>query len=164
MTHSCPPAKEHPDARRRALRAIAVFEALKGLAALAAGIGLLGLLGLLHYADLLSDINLRTLAPVAMAYIAGALARSLGLVERKSLGGMAGGPVGRSLHPAGRGAPGAPARLFINAGILAANMTVVAFMAFQLWKRRSPHDGAAAPAGRRSRTRSPGWNDKAWPP
>ena len=71
-----------PTGRRRALRAIAVFEAAKGLAALAAGIGLLELLHhdihrlavallwrfhldpalpyptlLLHYADLLSAIN-----------------------------------------------------------------------------------------------------------
>src|SRR4051812_47577943 len=86
---------EHPDGRRRALHAIAMFEAIKGLVALAAGLGLLGLLHydvrrlalallwrfrldpemhypelLLHYADLLNAINLRTLAPVAIAYIA----------------------------------------------------------------------------------------------
>ena len=81
----------HPTARQRALRAIAVFELAKGLAALAAGIGLLDLLHhdvhqlvlallwrfhlnpltrypalLLQYADLLSAINLRTLAPLAL--------------------------------------------------------------------------------------------------
>ena len=80
----------HATARQRALRAIALFEALKGLAALVAGIGLLNLLHrdvhqlalallwhfhldpqmhyprlLLHYADLLSALDLRTLAPLA---------------------------------------------------------------------------------------------------
>ena len=38
------PAGATPAGRRRALRAIAIFEAAKGLAALAAGIGLLELL------------------------------------------------------------------------------------------------------------------------
>ena len=90
MTTSAP----HPAARQRALRAIALFEAAKGLAALAAVIGLLDLLHhdvhklvlallwrfhldpqthypglLLHYADLLSTLNLRTLAPLALGYI-----------------------------------------------------------------------------------------------
>ena len=84
----------HSAARQRALRAIALFEAAKGLVALAAVIGLLDLLHhdvhklalallwrfhldpamhfpglLLHYADLLSALNLRTLAPLALGYI-----------------------------------------------------------------------------------------------
>ena len=79
---------------QRALRTIAVFEAIKGLAALAAGIGLLSfvhhdirhlaldLIGhiglspyahypavLLRYADIVQDANLRLLIPAALAYV-----------------------------------------------------------------------------------------------
>ncbi|MEP6966222.1 MAG: DUF2127 domain-containing protein, partial [Polaromonas sp.] len=86
MTHPL-----HPTARQRALRAVALFELAKGIAALVAGIGLIDLLHhdlhqlvlallwrfhlnaltpyptlLLHYADLLSAIDLRTLAPLAI--------------------------------------------------------------------------------------------------
>jgi hypothetical protein len=114
-------AEPRTDARRRALRAIAFFEAAKGLAALAAGVGLLELLHhdihrlavallwrfhldpalpyptlLLHYADLLSAINLRTLAPVALAYIAVRFVEAWGLWKGKNLGRMAGRAVGRA--------------------------------------------------------------------
>ena len=149
----------HPDARRRALRAIALFEAVKGLAALAAGIGLLGLLHydvrrlalalvwrfhldphthypdlLLHYADLLSAINLRTMAPVAVAYITVRLLEAYGLWNEKTwaewLGALSGAlyiplEVGHLMHKTS----------FVSAGVLLANILMVGFLVFQLWRR-----------------------------
>lgn len=154
------PAGAEPAGRRRALRAIAIFEAAKGLAALAAGIGLLQLLHhdihrlalallwrfhldptlpyptlLLHYADLLSAIDLRTLAPVALAYISVRFVEAWGLWKEKTwaewLGALSGAlyiPL-EVAHLAHR--PGA-----INAGVLLVNVVVVGFLAFQLWMRR----------------------------
>ncbi|EJL87394.1 putative membrane protein [Polaromonas sp. CF318] len=155
-----PLAGATPAGRRRALRAIAVFEAAKGLAALAAGIGLLELLHhdihrlavallwrfhldparhyptlLLHYADLLGAIDLRTLAPLALAYIAVRFLEAWGLWKEKTwaewLGALSGAlyiPL-ELAHLAHR--PGA-----INTGVLLLNVGVVAFLAFQLWARR----------------------------
>lgn len=155
------PLSPEPTVRRRALRAIAFFEAAKGLAALAAGVGLLQLLHhdihrlalallwrfhldpalpyptlLLHYADLLSAINLRTLAPVALAYIAVRFLEAWGLWREKTwaewLGALSGAlyiPL-EVAHLAHR--PGA-----INAGVLLVNVVVVGFLAFQLWMRRT---------------------------
>ena len=157
--NATPPAGTTPAGRRRALRAIALFEAAKGLAALAAGIGLLELLHhdihrlalallwrfhldpalpyptlLLHYADLLSAIDLRTLAPVALAYIAVRFLEAWGLWKEKTwaewLGALSGAlyiPL-ELAHLAHR--PGA-----INAGVLLANLVIVGFLAFQLWMR-----------------------------
>lgn len=149
----------HPDARRRALRAIALFEAVKGLAALAAGIGLLGLLHydvrrlamalvwrfhldphthypdlLLHYADVLSAINLRTMAPVAVAYIAVRLLEAYGLWNEKTwaewLGALSGAlyiplEIAHLMHKTS----------VVSAGVLLANILMVGFLAFQLWRR-----------------------------
>lgn len=151
---------KHPDARRRALHAIALFEAVKGVVALAAALGLLGLLHydvrrlalallwrfhldpgmhypdlLLHYADLLNGINLRTLAPVALAYIAVRWLEAYGLWKERAwaewLAALSGAlyiplEVAHLVHRPG----------LINAGVLTANICVVAFMAFQLWQRR----------------------------
>ncbi|MES2512111.1 MAG: DUF2127 domain-containing protein [Pseudomonadota bacterium] len=151
---------EHPDARRRALHAIALFEAIKGVVALAAGLGVLGLLHydvrrlalallwrfhldpemhypelLLHYADLLNGINLRTLAPVAIAYIAVRWLEAYGLWKEKAwaewLAALSGAlyiplEVAHLLHRPG----------LINAAVLLANIGVVGFMAFQLWRRK----------------------------
>lgn len=153
------PHHSHPDARRRALHAIALFEGVKGLAALAAGLGLLGLLHydvhrlalallwrfhldpqmhypelLLHYADLLNGIDLRTLAPVAVAYIALRWLEAWGLWKEKAwaewLAALSGAlyiplEVAHLVHRPG----------LINAGVLLANIGVVTFMAFQLWRR-----------------------------
>ena len=160
----------HPTARRRALRAIAVFEAVKGFAALAAGIGLLGLLHqdlhrlalallwrfhldpaehyptlLLHYADLLSALNLRTLAPLAVGYITVRLLEAWGLWWEKIwaewLGALSGAlyiplEVAHLMHRTS----------WINATVLAANILMVAFLAFQLWRRihKKRRDDAAA--------------------
>ena len=153
----------HPDARRRTLHAIALFEAVKGLAALIASIGLLGLLHrdndlrslalamlwhfhldpstrypelLLHYADLLSAINLRSMAPVAAAYIAIRLAEAYGLWKEKVwaewLAALSGAlyiplEVAHAVHRT----------TWINVGVLLANIGIVCFMAFQLWRRRA---------------------------
>ena len=96
MSHSQSTANtRHPDATRRALRAIAVFEGIKGIAALAAAVGVLDLMHndvrhlaielighfhlnpeahypsiLLHYADLLPGADLRSLMLLASGYIA----------------------------------------------------------------------------------------------
>ncbi len=157
--------KLHPDARRRALHAIAIYEAVKGLAALAAGLGLLQLLHydvhelalallwrfhldptahypelLLHYADLLSAINLRTMAPVAVAYITLRLLEAYGLWKEKAwaewLAALSGAlyiplEVAHLVHRPS----------LINAAVLLANIGVVGFMAFQLWRRRAPRHG-----------------------
>lgn len=152
-------AGEEPSAQRRALHAIALFEAIKGLAALAASIGLLGLLHhdihqlavallwrfhldpalpypaiLLHYADLLSAIDLRTLAPVALAYIGVRFAEAWGLWREKTwaewLAALSGAlyvPL-EVAHLVHHPTP-------INAGVLLANIAIVGFMAFLLWRR-----------------------------
>ena len=153
------PHAPHPTARRRALHAIAIFEAVKGFAALAAGLGLLGLLHrnihqlalallwrfhldpamhypalLLHYADLLATINLRTLAPVAVGYIVVRLAEGWGLWKEKIwaewLGALSGAlyiplEIAHLMH----------STTLISAGVLAANILMVGFLAFQLWRR-----------------------------
>ena len=151
--------------RRRALFAIAVFEAAKGVAAIAACIGVLGLLHadvhrvalallwrfhldpsehypelLLHYADMLSAINLRQLAPVALAYIALRFVEAFGLWKEKIwaewLGALSGAlyiplEVAHLWHR----------HTLANAGVLLLNIVVVAFLGFQLWRRmgKSPH-------------------------
>ena len=154
-----PTLQPAPTARRRALHAIAMFEAFKGFAALAAALGLLGLLHqnihqlalallwrfdldpdqrlpalLLHYADLLSAIKLRTLLPVAIGYIIIRLAEGWGLWKEKVwaewLGALSGAlyiplEIAHLMHRA----------TLINAGVLLANIVMVAFLGFQLWRR-----------------------------
>jgi uncharacterized membrane protein (DUF2068 family) len=149
-----------PTARRRALDAIAMFEAFKGFAALAAALGLLGLLHrdihqlalallwrfdldadqrlpalLLHYADLLSVIKLRTLVPVALAYITIRLLEAWGLWKEKSwaewLGALSGAlyiplEIAHLMHRT----------TLINGTVLLANVLIVGFLGFQLWNRR----------------------------
>lgn len=155
----------HPTARQRALRAIAIFEVAKGLAALLAGIGLLDLLHhdvhqlvlallwrfhlnplthypalLLHYADLLSALDLRKLAPLALGYITLRLFEGWGLWRERTwaewLGALSGAlylplEAGHLMHQP----------TLINGAVLLANLLVVGFLAFQLWRRRGhgPH-------------------------
>ena len=150
----------HPDARRRTMHVIALFEAIKGVAALIAAIGLMGLLNhdvhqlalallwrfhldpdtqyptlLLHYADLLSEINLRTLAPVALAYITVRLLEAYGLWKEKAwaewLGALSG-----ALYIPMEWAHLMHRTTWTNGGVLLANILVVGFLAFQLWRRR----------------------------
>lgn len=155
----------HPAARQRALRAIALFEAAKGLVALAALIGLLDLMHhdlhklalallwrfhldpqmhypglLLHYADLLSALNLRTLAPLALGYVTLRLLEAWGLWKEKmwaewlaALSGALYLPL-ETAHLVHR-------PTLINGAVLLTNLLVVGFMAFQLWRRMvyGPH-------------------------
>lgn len=150
------------------LRAIAVFEAVKGLAAMAAGIGLLGLLHhdlhqlalallwrfhldpalhlpnlLLHYADLLSAINLRTLAPVAIGYISIRLAEAWGLwmdkVWAEWLGALSGAlyiplEIAHLMHRT----------TVAGVAVFLGNVAMVAFLVFQLWQRRRRQSSATA--------------------
>jgi uncharacterized membrane protein (DUF2068 family) len=156
-----------PTARRQALHAIAIFEAVKGFAALAAALGLLGLLHrdihqlamallwrfhldpdqrlpalLLHYADLLSAINLHTLAPVAVAYITLRFCEAWGLWKEKRwaewLGTLSGAlyiplELGHLLHRT----------TLINGAVLLANILMVGFLGFQLWNRHRLQQAAA---------------------
>lgn len=149
----------HPEARRGALHVIAVFEAFKGLAALAASVGVLSLLhhdlhqlaldllwrfrldpGLrypalfVHYADLLGAINLRTVAPVAIAYITIRLAEAWGLWKEKAwaewLGALSGAlyvpfEIAHLMHRA----------TLTAAAVLLGNIVMVLFLGFQLWNR-----------------------------
>lgn len=159
-----PAAGGEPSAHRRALHAIALFEAVKGLAALAAGIGLLGLLHhdihhlavallwrfhldpalpypaiLLHYADLLSAIDLRTLAPVALAYVGVRFLEAWGLWRGKTWAEWLGALSGALYIPL-EVAHLAHRTNLINAAVLLANVVIVGFLALQLWRRlRSGH-------------------------
>src|SRR5258708_6254459 len=101
----------HPVAKRRTLRAIAVFEAIKGIAALAVILGVLDLMHrdvrhlaieligrfgwnpdarypsiLLHYADLLPDADARLLVFVAAGYILVRLLEAYGLWNDRAWG------------------------------------------------------------------------------
>jgi len=101
----------HSVAKRRALRAIAIFEAAKGIAALAAIIGMLDLMHhdvrhlamelighfglnpdarypsiLLHYADLLPGANVRSPVFVAFGYILARLLEAYGLWNDRAWG------------------------------------------------------------------------------
>ena len=149
-------------ARRRTLRAIALFEAAKGLAALAAVIGLLDVLRhynlhhlalallwrfhldpqthypalLLHYADLLSVINLRTLAPLAIGYISLRLLESYGLWKEKTWAEWL-GALSRALYLPLEAGHLMHRTSLINGAVLLANLAVVGFLALQLWQRRN---------------------------
>lgn len=162
---SCEVESLHPVARRRTLHAIAIFEAIKGLAALAGIIGVIDLMHhdvrhlaidligrfgqnpeghyasiILHYADLLPNADVRALALLAAFYILLRLSEAYGLWHDRAwgewLGALSGAlyipfEVSHLMH-----------RLsYISAAVLAGNMVVVGFLAFQLWRRRTP--GAA---------------------
>ena len=149
----------HSAARQRALRAIALFEAAKGLVALAAVIGLLDLLHhdvhklalallwrfhldpamhfpglLLHYADLLSALNLRTLAPLALGYITLRLLEAWGLWKEKMWAEWLAALSGALYLPL-ETAHLMHLPTLINSAVLLTNLLVVGFMAFQLWWR-----------------------------
>lgn len=150
----------HPVATRRTLRAIAIFEALKGLAALVAIIGVVDLMHhdvrhlaeeligrfrlspdghyssiILHYADLLPGANVHTLVPLATAYIMLRFAEAYGLWSDRAWA---------EWLAALSGALYVPFEVhhllqrfsFINVLVLIGNLLVVAFLVFQLWRRR----------------------------
>lgn len=149
-----------PPGQRRVLRTIAAFEATKGLAALAGLIGVLDLLHhdvrhlaveligrfglnpedhypslLLHYADLLPDANVHALIAVACAYIAVRLLEAYGLWRDRAwaewLATLSGGlyvpfEYDHLLRHVN----------IINGLVLAANVAIVSFLVWQLWRRR----------------------------
>jgi uncharacterized membrane protein (DUF2068 family) len=152
---------EHPTARRRALRTIAVFEGAKGMLAIAAALGLFSLLHrdlhrlavdlighfglspgdhypslLIHYADLLEDANRRTLALLAIGYVTVRLAEAYGLWHERPWGQWLG---------ALSGAIYVPFELqhliyrptVTSAAVVAANLAIIAFLGWQLWRERS---------------------------
>ena len=150
----------HTPATRRALRTIAVLEALKGLIAIAAGIGLLSLLhhdlhhiaealighfGLspgdhypsivLHYADLLADANVRSIEMLLAAYALLRLCESYGLWRERKWGEWLGALSG-ALY-----VPYEMRHLWLHPHwssflILTGNLLVVAFLAYRIWRER----------------------------
>ena len=153
-------ASPHSVARRRTLRAIAMFEGAKGLAALAGIVGVIDLMhhdvrhlaieligrfgqnpdghfasALLHYADLLPGTDLRTLSLLAAFYILLRLSEGYGLWHGRAwgewLGALSGGlyipfEIDHLMHRAS----------WISSTVLAGNVIVVGFLAFQLWRQR----------------------------
>jgi uncharacterized membrane protein (DUF2068 family) len=141
------------------LQAIAVFEAAKGLAALAGLIGILDLLHrdvravvmtligrfgldpeahypslLLHYADLLPNADVHMLVALGSAYIAVRFLEATGLWFHKAwgeyLGAFSGGiyipfEVVHLIHE----------RSWVNAGVVALNGAIVAYLGHALWLR-----------------------------
>ena len=153
----------HSRAQRRALRAIAVFEAGKGIAALAAVVGLLDLMHhnvrhlamelighfnlnpdarypsiLLRYADALTAANVRSLLFLAFGYIVVRMLEAYGLWNDRTWGEWLGAVSG------GLYVPFEISHLMhrpslINAAVLAGNVFVVSFLVYQL-ARRSNRD------------------------
>jgi uncharacterized membrane protein (DUF2068 family) len=158
----------HPAVKRRALRAIALFEACKGLAALAAlagvldlmhhdvrqlAIALIGRFGLnpdarypsilLHYADLLPGANVRLLAALASGYILLRWFEAYGLWNARAWGEWLGALSG------GIYIPFETVHLvhrpsLINVLVLAGNAITVCYLAFLLWRRRKHAASLAA--------------------
>src|SRR5262245_7620738 len=160
----------HPVATRRTLRAIALYEAIKGVAALAAIVGVVDLMHhdarrlaieligrfhltpearfpsiLLHYAELLPNANLRPLLYIAAGYILVRFLEAYGLWYERAWGEWLGA------FAAGLYIPFEIRHLLhhpsvISAVVLAGNVFVVGFLAFQLWRRRG---GARKPVNAR---------------
>ena len=145
--------------QRKALRAIALFEATKGAAVLAGLIGLIDLLHtdvqawamaligrfgldpnapypsmLLHYAALLPDADIRMLVILASAYITLRALEATGLWFAQAwaeyLGALSGGIyIPFEVRHLWR-EPN-----FVNAGIVACNTVIVAYLVYALWLR-----------------------------
>jgi uncharacterized membrane protein (DUF2068 family) len=150
----------HPVAKRRALRTIAVFEAIKGAAALAASLGLLSmvrhdlhqlaaaLIGhfglkpgdhypsvILHYADVLADANLRSLVLLAAGYVFLRFCEAYGLWYQRIWGQWLGALSGALYVPFElRHLMHRPT--VASAVVLAINVLVVGYLALQLWYER----------------------------
>jgi uncharacterized membrane protein (DUF2068 family) len=145
---------------RQALRAIAVFEAIKGSVALLLGFGVLSLLhrdlhelaqqlishigldpgqrypaAFLHYADVLQDTNRRTLVLLMVGYVGIRFAEAYGLWFERTWGewlaALAGAlyvpfEIRHLLHK----------HSWFSAFVLLANLAMVAFLVWELWKKR----------------------------
>ncbi|MGZ5257079.1 MAG: DUF2127 domain-containing protein [Burkholderiales bacterium] len=154
------PEDTHPVTQRRAVRAIALFEAIKGIAAVAAIVGVLDLMHrdvrhlaielighfgwnpagryssvVLHYADVLTNADVRSLVFLALGYILLRLLEAYGLWNDRAwgewLGALSGAlyipfEIRHLLHRSS----------VISAAVLAANVFVVGYLVFRLWCRR----------------------------
>jgi uncharacterized membrane protein (DUF2068 family) len=152
-------------ATRRALRAIALFEAIKGMAALAALVGVLDLMHhdvrhlaialigrfglnpgahypsiLLHYADLLPGANVHLMVILASGYIFMRSLEAYGLWNDLVWGEWLGALSGGVYIPFEVG-HAVHQLSFVNAAVLAGNVFTVGFLVFQL--RRKRRKGAA---------------------
>jgi uncharacterized membrane protein (DUF2068 family) len=158
---SQPATQEGHTLQDRTLRAIAVFEGLKGLAALASSIELLNLLHhdlrhfalelvghfglnpaqhypalLLQYVDELNSTPVSTLMLFASAYVATRLTEAYGLWHERRWGEWLGALSGALYVPFElRHLYHQPSP--ISAAVLALNVAMVAFLAFQLRQRRA---------------------------
>lgn len=168
---SAPPA--HPTAaQRRALRAIAGFEALKGFTALTAGLGLLNLVHhdlhhlavslidriglrpqarypamLLDYVDVLHNTSTQTLLLVVLGYVGVRLTEAWGLWHERTWGewlaALSGAlyvpfEVRHLLHDTS----------WVSVLVLVSNLTIVAYLGWQLWQQRRAHRQHAAARAR----------------
>jgi uncharacterized membrane protein (DUF2068 family) len=161
--HARPPlAPAAVSARKRAQRLIALFEAVKGLGALAASIGLLSLLhrdlrvlaeavighfgldpgshyphALLEYAQVLQDTSVRTLVLLAAVYVTVRLTEAYGLWKDRVWGEWLGALSGAIYIPFEvRHLIHRPT--FISTMIVLANVLIIAFLGYQLWRRKPP--------------------------
>lgn len=151
--------KLHLVAKRRALRGIAIFEAVKGMVALTVLVGvidlmhhdvrhlaieLIGHFGLnpqarypaimLHYADLLPNANMHALIPLALGYIFVRLVEAYGLWHDQAWSEWLGTLSGTAYIPFELTHLIHRPSL-INLAVLAGNAFVVGFLVFQLWLR-----------------------------
>jgi len=149
----------HPVAGRRALRAIAAFEATKGIAAFAALIGVVDLMHhdvhrlalelighfnlnpdarypsiLLRYADLLPGADLRALFVLAFGYILLRLCEAYGLWNDRTWGEWL-ATLSGALYIPFEIVHIAHRPSIINALVLAGNIFVIGFLALRLWRK-----------------------------
>jgi uncharacterized membrane protein (DUF2068 family) len=147
------------------MRAIALLEAVKGFTALAASLGMLNLLHhdlhhvavalighlglspgdrypalIVHYADVLADANRRSLFLLASAYVTLRLVEAYGLWFERTWGQWLAALSGALYVPFEvRHLVHSPSA--ISALVLLANLAVVAYMVYELWRER--RQGAA---------------------
>ncbi len=165
------PAAALPEAERRTLRAIAVFEAAKGLAALAAVAGLLDLMHhdvkrlaleligrfglnadarfpsmLLHYAELLPGVDVRMVMLMAAGYIALRWLEAYGLWNDRPWGELLGALSGALYIPFEiQHLVHRPS--LAGAVVFAFNVFLVIYLVITLWRRRKVQ-GAMGPGSR----------------
>ena len=157
----------HPVATRRALRTIAVFEAVKGGVAFAASLGFLSLLRydlhrlaveliehfglkpgahypsiILHYADLLADTNLQALVLLAAGYVLLRFVEAYGLWYQRIWGQWVGALSGALYVPFELWHLADQPSL-LGALVLVSNLAIVGFLAYLLWRERQA--GASGP-------------------
>lgn len=169
--HTTAPAAGAGGARiqRRAMRAIAVFEAAKGLTAVAAGLGLLSLLHhdlhalavalighfglkpgdqytalIVHYADVVADANRRSLMVLIVGYAALRLAEATGLWLERVWGQWLGALSGAFYLPFElRHLAHAPG--IAGTAVVVGNLLIVGYLAWALWRERAARPASPAP-------------------